>query len=606
MRGIAGIIGIDRSGARSSTVAQMGQMLRHDPIWAVGSLSNEGLGLSVAWVSREKSGCVPSWNETRDICIVFVGQNFAAPGESAHPKTWNGRIESGDGGYLAHLYEKKGLDFLADINGRFCGLLLDLRESKAVLFNDRYGLGRIYYHDQGDTLYFSSEAKSLLKILPDLRKFDPSSLGEFFSCGCTLRNKSLFADVSILPGGAKWEFRPEHPVKKELYFRKDEWENQPILSHEDYYEKLRSTFARILPRYFQGDNGVGISLTGGLDSRMIMAWATRFAGKLPCYTFGGVYRDCADVKLGRSVAEACQQPYETIRVGREFLREFPALAEKTIYVSDGTMDVSGSVELYVNRFARQIAGVRLTGNYGSEVLRGHVAFKPISLYEALFQPELKSRIGEAANVYADEARDRRQSFILFKQVPWHHYARLSVEQSILSVRTPYLDNDLTRLIYQAPPDAISNAAICMRLVADGNRALTRFETDRALSWNPRPVVSKMRNAYQEVTFRAEYMFDYGMPQWLSRIDHLLAPVHWEGLFLGRHKFYHFRVWYRDELSAYVREVLLDPRTLARPYLCGRTLERIVTEHLAGKGNYTLELHRVLTTELIQRLLMEDN
>jgi asparagine synthase (glutamine-hydrolysing) len=606
MRGIAGIIGIKPSAARSCAVAQMGQRLRHDPTWVLGSLSNEELGLSIAWVCSEKSRCLPSWNETNDICLVFAGENFGEQAEIARLKACGHRFQSDDVSYLVHLYEEKGLDFLSDINGRFCGLLLDLRESKAVLFNDRYGLGRIYYHERGDALYFSSEAKSLLKILPDLRKLDPAGLGEFFSCGCVLRNRSLFSGVSILPGGSKWEFTPGCRVKKKLYFAKEEWENQPLLSHEDYYEKVRSTFARILPRYFRGDNEVGVSLTGGLDSRMIMAWATPFAGKLPCYTFGGIYRDCADVKLARLVAETCQQQYETIRVGSEFLSQFPALAEKAVYVSDGTMDVSGSVELYVNRLARQIAGIRLTGNYGSEVLRGHIAFKPVSLHEPLFQREFMSRIQEAASIYAGEAKDRRQSFILFKQVPWHHYARLSVEQSLLTVRTPYLDNDLARLVYQAPADAVTNSAICMRLVADGNPALTRFGTDRAISWNPRPVVSKAHKIYQELAARAEYTFDYGMPQWLSRVNHLFAPLHFERLFLGRHKFYHFRVWYRDELSPYLREVLLDSRTLARPYLCGRSLKRIVTSHLAGNGNYTLEVHRLLTAELIQRIFIEQN
>ena len=69
----------------------------------------------------------------------------------------------------------------------------------------------------------------------------------------------------------------------------------------------------------------------------------------------------------------------------------------------------------------------------------------------------------------------------------------------------------------------------------------------------------------EFTFKAEYAYDYGMPQWLSRIDHFLSPLRLERLFLGRHKLLHFRVWYRDALADYVREILLDRRTLSRPY-----------------------------------------
>ncbi len=79
----------------------------------------------------------------------------------------------------------------------------------------------------------------------------------------------------------------------------------------------------------------------------------------------------------------------------------------------------------------------------------------------------------------------------------------------------------------------------------------------------------------EFTFKAEYAYDYGMPQWVARIDHLLSPLELERLFLGRHKFNHFRVWYRDALSEYVRGMLLDSRSLSRPYLDRNGVEAIV-------------------------------
>ena len=95
-----------------------------------------------------------------------------------------------------------------------------------------------------------------------------------------------------------------------------------------------------------------------------------------------------------------------------------------------------------------------------------------------------------------------------------------------------------------------------------------------------------------------------MPQWAARIDHLLSFVRLQRLFLGRHKFSHFRVWYRDALSGYVREMLLDPRTLSRPYLERRRLEAVVGGHLKGDRNYTTEIHKVLTLELLHRLFLD--
>jgi asparagine synthase (glutamine-hydrolysing) len=95
-----------------------------------------------------------------------------------------------------------------------------------------------------------------------------------------------------------------------------------------------------------------------------------------------------------------------------------------------------------------------------------------------------------------------------------------------------------------------------------------------------------------------------MPQWLAAVDNIFAPLHLEKLFLGRNKFYHFRIWYRDKLSQYLRDVLLSPRTITRPYINGKRLKDIVLSHTDGKRNFTVEINKILTAELIQRQLIE--
>jgi asparagine synthase (glutamine-hydrolysing) len=95
-----------------------------------------------------------------------------------------------------------------------------------------------------------------------------------------------------------------------------------------------------------------------------------------------------------------------------------------------------------------------------------------------------------------------------------------------------------------------------------------------------------------------------MPRQLVRADRLLRALHLERLFLGRHKFYHFRIWYRDELRDYVRDVLLDPRSLTRPYISKKEVEKAVKAHIGGEANHTLAIHRLLTLELTQRRLIE--
>jgi asparagine synthase (glutamine-hydrolysing) len=275
-----------------------------------------------------------------------------------------------------------------------------------------------------------------------------------------------------------------------------------------------------------------------------------------------------------------------------------------VYFTDGAMDVTGAVELYVNRMAREIAPVRLTGNYGDEILRGNVAFRPSAEIEPLLSQDLVPLVRQAAATYAGERQGVRLSFIAFKQTPWHHYARFALERTQVMPRSPYLDNAVVALAYQVPEKLATSCDCALRLIHEGDPELTRFPTDRGHLYDAMALTNRVRQCYQKLTARAEYAYDYGMPQWLARLDRIVAPLHLERLLLGRHKFYHFRVWYRDELSAYVKDVLLDARTRARPCFRGEKLEEIVGGHLSGRRNHTVEITKALTLELIHRQLID--
>ena len=283
--------------------------------------------------------------------------------------------ESG-AGWLVHLYEELGPAFFKNLNGWFSGLVLDLREKKVILFNDRYGVNRIYYHETQKGFYFASEAKALLKVLPETRQLDNQGLGDILSCGCVMQDRTLFRGIRLLPVASAWAFSAGRQVGKEQYFRAEEWENQSQLTPSEFYDSLKAVWTKRLPLYLNGNEPVALSMTGGVDSRMILAAAKTEPGKLPCYTFGGMYRDCADVKISRAVTRICQQPHETIALDRTFLSEFPALAAKVVYITDGTLDVTGATDLYVHRRARQIAPVRMSGLNGGEILRRLIMFKP--------------------------------------------------------------------------------------------------------------------------------------------------------------------------------------------------------------------------------------
>ena len=449
-----GIVGLVTRRPREWAEPQLERMLktlRHEPFYVAGVWADESLGIYVGWVARENSFSdkMPVRNERGDVVLVFSGEDYPEPGIVRRLKDSGYPCEGEGPTYLVHLYEEGGT-FPSNLNGRFQGLVADRARGTAMLFNDRFGLQRVYYHEAKDAFYFSAEAKAILEVRPELRSIDQRSLGEYIACGCVLENRTLFRDVYALPAGSTWKFRGGVLEKKDTYFDPREWEEQEPLEAESYYVHLRDAFTRSLPRYFNGRERIGISLTGGLDTRIIMAWRKAPAGSLPSYTFGSMYRENQDVFLARRVAKICGQPYQVITVGEECVARFPHYAERTLYLTDGCVDVGRSLDLYNNAMARQIAPVRMVGTFGSEIISGDVMFKPVTPSAPIFQQEVLSQVSSATATYRDQFRGNRTSVAAFRQPAAYHFGVLALEQSQLTLRAPFLDNEVVRTVFRAP------------------------------------------------------------------------------------------------------------------------------------------------------------
>lgn len=604
-----GIVGFFSKAPRERMERELSAMvaaIRHESFYDTGTWIDEDLGVYIGWTVRRNSfsDSMPVRNESGDVVLVFSGEDFPEPGTVERLKASGHEFESDGPSYLAHIYEEDPR-FPAGLNGRFQGLVANRSHGTATLFNDRYGMHRVHYYQSKEAFYFAAEAKAILAVRPESRRMNPRAFGELVGCGCVMEGRTLFDGIRVLPPGAAWIFRNGQLDRKGRYFEAQEWENQEPLAPEAYYQELRRVFSQNLSRYFNGRERVGMSLTGGLDTRMIMSWHKSAPGSLPCYSFGGMFRDCQDVVLARRVARLCGQSHEVIPIGPEFLSRFSHYAERAVYLTDGCAPVNRASDLYANELAREIAPTRMTGNYGSEILRRLIGFKPTTPGPGLYRKEFIDYIDQARTTYTDICRGHATSFIAFRQLPTHHYGIMALEETQLSMRSPYIDNDLVRTVFRSPESAFVKSDIfadnndCLRLIQEGLPAIRRMRTDRGLAG-----ASALTRGVLEFTFKAEYAYDYGMPNWLAKADHALSLFRLERLFLGRHKFNHYRFWYRDALAGYVREMLLDPRTLSRPYLDSKTVESMVQTHLRGTRNYTSEIHSVLSLELIHRLFLD--
>src|SRR6266566_7376649 len=193
MPGIVGLITkTRRDEAERQLVAMLGT-LRHEPFYVTGMWCDESLGVYVGWVARKDSFSdgMPASNETGSAVLIFSGEDHPEPGTAARLKERGHSVSLEGPSYLVHLYEEDP-SFPAGLNGWFHGLILDRANSTAVLFNDRFGMHRLYYHESKDAFYFAAEAKAILAVRPELRRVDPEGLGEFVAGGSVLENRTLF------------------------------------------------------------------------------------------------------------------------------------------------------------------------------------------------------------------------------------------------------------------------------------------------------------------------------------------------------------------------------------------------------------------------------
>lgn len=590
MPGIAGVIGSIGNQNFSTPVNAMIGTMMHEPFYKKTACFVSEMNVYAGAVTFENFTDGVFSNERGDISLIFSGECFV-------------ESENGTGDKLIQLYEKEGKKFLEKLNGLFCGLLIDKPSRKILLFNDRYGIQRIYFHEKEGHFYFASEAKALLRILPELRQFDSEGVADFLTYGCTLNWKTLFRGIEAIPGGSIWSFE-DGRCRKEKYFSTATWESQPQLAEEEFESRFQETFKRILPRYFESPSKIGVALTGGLDTRMIMACRPQTNGHTTSYTFSGADGQTLDDKIAGRVAAAVGLDHQLLRLGPDFFSDFATHADKAVFITDGCAGIFNAHEPYFNRQARQLAPVRLTGNYGSEILRSMSTFKPIPLTSELLSADWRAKIDSRAQKLQRRLA-QPMTFAAFKEIPWNLFGNLAAGRSQLHFRTPYLDNELVSLAFRAPERVRASSMPSIRLIRANDATLNEIPTDRGFAGKNSGLKFLCRRIFAETTFKLDYYNSEGLPGLLAPFEPVFKTIT-SGLGVrGLHKFLRYRSWFRNEFADYLRGILKGPRPHSNDFWNPNFVKTMASEHIEGRKNYSLEINAVLTLEAVERRLFRE-
>jgi asparagine synthase (glutamine-hydrolysing) len=268
-------------------------------------------------------------------------------------------------------YRKWGPACVEKLRGMFAFAIWDETEGRLFCARDRFGIKPLYYATVDNTLYCASEVKAIVPFLPSVET-DLEALKDYLAFQFCLAGKTLFSGVRELLPGHTLMVR-NGSMRIDRY-----WEVQfePDSEHSEawFTSQLRELVGESVEFHLRADVPVGAYLSGGLDSSITTALASRSVGSdfqafIGTFDLGERYDES---RYARELAavEGFQLHEATIRAS-----DFVDSIEKVIYHLDYPVAGPGSFPQYmVSRLASQHMKVVLGGQGGDEVFGGYARY----------------------------------------------------------------------------------------------------------------------------------------------------------------------------------------------------------------------------------------
>lgn len=549
-----------------------------------------GLGHRRLSIIDVEAGHQPLSNEDGSCWIIFNGEIYnyreltADLIEKGHVFSTRSDTEA-----ILHLYEEYKERCVDYLNGIFAFAIWDEKKKKLFIARDRFGTKCLYYYSDDDYFIFASEVKALLTTEIVHAKLDSLALKEYFSFQNVYTNKTLFENIqSVLPG--YFIEIQNHRVKETKY-----WEVAFHTHHdcgESYYiSALREMLPAIVERQLMSDVPLGSFLSGGMDSGVLTALASRHIHPLPTFTCGFDLSSVSGLELSFDERQEAQElvqflgtdHQEIVLHAGDMQRVLPKLVW---HLEDLRVGMS-----YPNYFVSDLAGkkvkVALSGAGGDEIFAGypwryekalqagqeHLREEYFSYWQRLVKEEVmdsffsRALYREMKDYSLKTVFERALSFepeedilnqVLAFELRTFLTGLLVVDDKLgmacsLEIRVPYLDNELVDFMLTVP---------------------SRYKYKKGVS------KYLMKRAMEGI-----------LPDFvLSRKKQGFSPPD--------------ESWYRGPSMNYIREVLLSERALSRDIFNPDYLKTVIREHLEGKVNHRLLIWSLLCFEWWCRIFLE--
>lgn len=381
MCGIVGLVSLRSDAEREEIVGNMTRALRHrgPDTNLISSLGNATFGVArLAIIDLDDAG-QPTKVPSDDVMTVCNGEIFNFLELRSELERDGIKFQSSsDVEVLPHLYKKKGLTFVNDLDGQFSIATFDCRQGDLILTRDPFGVTPLYYARVEDDLVFASEIRAIAHHPSFQRYIDPVGVLQSLVLPGLVSPHTLFAGVRSVCPGEHVFMRQHEPPRRRVYW--DLRFSDPehcIRSEEEALEELDAAIKTAVSHRLQSDVPIGVYLSGGLDSTLIAAYfRDQIGAEAPMTAISAVIaeREYSEFEHQRLAAEAVSASLHPVFIDAEDIVEFlPSVLRHCECPIRETFNVAAYL---MSRRARELGcRVVLAGQGADELFGGYAGYR---------------------------------------------------------------------------------------------------------------------------------------------------------------------------------------------------------------------------------------
>lgn len=372
MCGIVGYLNFDRNQPVDPVVLRrMTSALAHRGPDDAGTWVNSSVGLGhrrLSIIDLSRAGRGPMETADGALVVTFNGAiyNYRELRAELEQRGHRFRTKT-DTEVILHGYREWGTEVLKRFNGMFAFALWDDKNRTLFVARDRFGVKPLVYY-QGDKHFVcASELKALISDPSIPRILDPVGLNHYLSLMSVPCPFTIYKKIRKLNPGHYLLVKEGRVIETRWWDL--QWVEHKPKSEEDVRHDIRDLLTDSVNLRLLSDAPLGAFLSGGVDSSVVCALASRCSTSLRTFSisFQG-HPDHDESRYSRMVSRHIGSSHSEFDVQSDFLELLP----EVVNLYDEPFSTPSSLAIYL--MARETsahAKVVLTGDGADEVFGGY-------------------------------------------------------------------------------------------------------------------------------------------------------------------------------------------------------------------------------------------